>query len=244
MSTAPAAAPILSVDGLSRQWGARRVLDGISCTAARGEVLALLGVNGAGKSTLLRIIAGVLAPDAGRISIDGRTLADDPAAARRLVGWLPEQPPLYPELTVGEYLDFVAALRGLARADRARAIADVLGRLELTDLTRRLCGVLSKGQAQRVGLAQAIVHRPALLLLDEPTSGLDPVQIERVRTLIGALRADSAIVISTHQLAEVRTLADRVVILHGGRLHDPGVPAVDEAAITRRFLDVVLGAAA
>jgi ABC-2 type transport system ATP-binding protein len=244
MNSAPPGASLLVVDGVTRRHGTRTVLDGISFAVARGEVLALLGVNGAGKSTLLRLIAGVLAADTGHITIDGRTLADDPAAARRLIGWLPEHPPLYPELTVGEYLDFVAALRGIARADRARAIEDVLARLELAELANRLCGVLSKGQAQRVGLAQAIVHRPPLLLLDEPTSGLDPVQIERFHGLIGALRGDTAIVVSTHQLAEVRTLADRVAILHQGRLHDPGVPASDEAAITRRFLDVALGAVA
>jgi ABC-2 type transport system ATP-binding protein len=244
MTAVPQGAPLLVVDGVSRRHGARSVLDGISFSVARGEVLALLGVNGAGKSTLLRIIAGVLAAHAGRVAIDGRALADDPAAARRLIGWLPEHPPLYPELTVGEYLDFVAALRGIARTERARAIEDVLVRLELADLAGRLCGVLSKGQAQRVGLAQAIVHRPALLLLDEPTSGLDPVQIERFHALIRVLRANTAIVVSTHQLAEVRTLADRVAILHAGRLHDPGVPATDEAAITRRFLEVALGAAA
>jgi len=213
-------AALVRVEGVARAHAGRRALAGVDLELARGEVLALLGVNGAGKSTLLKLLAGVLKPDAGTIRIAGEDLLGNPTAARRLIGYLPERAPLYRDLTVAEGLDFCLRLRGLrgaaARAARDRALA----RCGLAEVARRLSGVLSRGQQQRVGLAQAVVHAPALLLLDEPTAGLDPVQTAGFHTLVLELAADAAVVLSTHQLHDVEACASRVAILHEGRVVD------------------------
>jgi ABC-2 type transport system ATP-binding protein len=212
---------LLQLDRISRRLGGRRVLDEVSFTLQRGEVLGLLGVNGAGKSTTLATIAGVLAPDAGTVRIEGRDVTDNLRAARGRIGWVPESVPLWPELTVVEALDAAGRLRSMARAARRAAIERELARFELTGMAKRLCGLLSLGQKRRVGLAQALLHEPDLLVLDEPGNGLDPVQATQLREQIGALSPHHGIILSSHDLAEVEAMCNRVVVLHEGSVrHD------------------------
>jgi ABC-2 type transport system ATP-binding protein len=205
---------LLELDRVSRRLGGREVLRDVSFSLQRGEVLGLLGVNGAGKSTTLAVIAGVLAPDGGHVRIDGH----DAAGAARRVGWVPESVPLWPELTVAESLDACGRLQGLARGARKAAVERELARLELGAVAKRLCGQLSLGQKRRVGLAQALLHEPDLLVLDEPGNGLDPVQAAQLRELVGRLAPGRGIVLSSHDLAEVEAMCNRVVILHAGML--------------------------
>jgi ABC-2 type transport system ATP-binding protein len=209
--------PVLALDRVSRDLAGRRVVGDLTLALAEGEVLGLLGVNGAGKSTTLRMIAGVLAPSAGTVRIDGKNLSEHAELARRRIGYLPEVPPLHAELTVAEFLAFCARLHGLARATDV-AVHRAIERCGLGDVRRRLIGALSKGFRQRVGLAQAIVHEPALIVLDEPASGLDPVQAMNLRELVRGLGAGHALVLSTHVLPDVVACCDRVAILHEGVL--------------------------
>ncbi|MGH8192581.1 MAG: ABC transporter ATP-binding protein [Rhodanobacteraceae bacterium] len=213
---------LLHLDRISRRLGGREVLRGVSLTLERGEVLGLLGVNGAGKSTTLAIIAGVLAPDAGTVCIDGHDVTDDVRAGSRRIGWVPENVPLWPELTVAEALDAAGRLRSLSRSARKQAVERELARLELNVLAHRLCGQLSLGQKRRFGLAQALLHEPDLLVLDEPGNGLDPVQTAQLRGLIGNLSPGRGIILSSHDLAEVEAMCNRVVILHDGAVRHDG----------------------
>jgi ABC-2 type transport system ATP-binding protein len=199
----------------------------------RGEVLGLLGVNGAGKTTTLRMIAGALAPSTGSVRIAGVNLHERPELARRRIGYLPETPPLHQELTAEEFLRFCARLRGVARGAVTTAVDRVLDRCELGQVRRRPMATLSKGFRQRVGLAQAIVHEPELIVLDEPASGLDPVQALKLRELVRGLGRDHAVVLSTHVLPDVSACCDRVAILHRGELRHSG-PAVPGVADTLR----------
>lgn len=218
MTATPA---LLQLDHVSRRLGGREVLRDVSFALNRGEVLGLLGVNGAGKSTTLSIIAGVLAPDAGSMRIEGRDVTDDVRSSGRRIGWVPESVPLWPELTVAEALDACGRLRGLSRSARRTAIERELARLELTGVAMRLCGQLSLGLKRRVGLAQALLHDPDLLVLDEPGNGLDPVQTAQLRDLIGKLSPERGIILSSHELAEVEAMCGRVVMLHDGAVrHD------------------------
>jgi ABC-2 type transport system ATP-binding protein len=214
----PMDAVLLRAHGVARRHASRQALAGVDLEIARGEVLALLGVNGAGKSTLIKLLAGVMKPDAGTIRVAGEDLLENPGAARRLVGYLPERTALYRELTAAESVDFCLRLRGWrgasARAARDRALA----RCGVADVADRLVGVLSRGQQQRVGLAQAVAHAPALLLLDEPTAGLDPVQTAAFHALVRELSAAAAVVLSTHQLRDVEACAGRVALLVEGRI--------------------------
>jgi ABC-2 type transport system ATP-binding protein len=215
-------ARLLALDDVSRALAGRRVVRDLRLGLARGEVLGLLGVNGAGKSTTLRMIAGVLAPSSGTVRLDGKDIQENPELARRGIGYLPETPPLHPELTVTEFLTFCARLHGVAAA---ASVERAIERCDLGDVRRRLIGALSKGFRQRVGLAQAIIHEPGLIVLDEPASGLDPVQAEKLRALIRGLRADHAVVLSTHVLSDVIACCDRVAILHEGVLRHEGTLA-------------------
>ena len=192
------------------------------------------------------MIAGALAPDAGRILLDGEDLAEHPALARRLVGWLPERAPLWQELTVREHLDAHGRLRGLAGASLRLARERVVERLELAPLERRLAGVLSQGQRQRLGLACALLHQPALLVLDEPGNALDPVQVAALRVLIREQAgAGTAVILSTHVLAEVTAVCDRVAILHDGTLrYEGGLDANDHVALEQRFFAIATARAA
>jgi len=196
----------------------RRLVDDIDLTVSRGEVLGLLGVNGAGKTTTLRMIAGVLTPTSGTIRIDGADLSQQPQMARRRIGYLPERPPLHDELSVAEYLAFCARLRGIRRDTVETAVVDALESCDLTEHRRRLIGSLSQGFRQRVGIAQAVVHQPDLVVLDEPAAGLDPVQALALRELINELGKTRAVILSTHLLNDVTACCDRIAILHHGRL--------------------------
>ncbi len=237
--------PLLELAGVSRRHGARVALADFDLKVERGEVLALLGVNGAGKSTALRLAAGVLRPDLGVVRVDGHDYARAPQAARSRLGYLPERPPLYADMRVADFLAFCARLRGL-RGVRD-AVESALARCDLLEVRTRLVANLSKGFRQRVGLAQALIHDPPLLLLDEPAAGLDPVQTHRFHELILALAPERAIVLSTHHLDEARKLATRVAILHGGRLRETCAPepaAAGGETLEQRFLRVALGPAA
>lgn len=224
------APPLLHVDHVSRRLGGRTVVHELSLELSAGTVLGLLGVNGAGKSTSLRMIAGVLAPDSGRILLDGVDLAGQPGLARRDIGYLPENAPLHDELSVEEYLRFCARLHGVPRSRVASLVDRALLRCDLVDLRRRLLGTLSKGMRQRAGIAQAIVHEPRLIILDEPASGLDPVQARGLRGLIGNLREQHALILSTHVLSDVVACCDEVAILHQGSLRHHQVLATSSQA--------------
>jgi ABC-2 type transport system ATP-binding protein len=215
---------LVRVEGLGKFYGARVALDGLHLELRRGEVLGLLGPNGAGKSTTLRILSGVLAPSRGRVRIGGIDLEREPKRAKALLGFLPEQPPLYPELTVNEYLGFCARLRGLAGAAVQGAVMRARKRCGLEASGGRRIGNLSKGYQQRVGIAQAILHDPPLVILDEPTSGLDPNQIRDIRALIAELGRERGVILSSHILPEVHSLCSRVAILNQGRKAFEGDP--------------------
>ncbi|BFI94745.1 MAG: hypothetical protein RSP_02550 [Rhodanobacter sp.] len=242
-SAAPA---LLQLDRVTRRRAGRAAVQELGLALAGGQVLGLLGVNGAGKSTTLAMIAGALHPDSGSIRLNGEDFLERPELARRLIGWLPERAPVWPELTVAEHLDAHGRLRGMGAAELRAAREAIIERLELQSLTRRLAGMLSQGQRQRLGLACALLHRPALLVLDEPANALDPVQVGSLRTLIREqAAAGTAVILSTHVLVEVTAVCDRVAILHEGRLrHDGPVPADDHAALERRFFDIAMQARA
>ncbi len=193
-------------------------LDGVSFEVGRGEIVGLLGPNGAGKTTLMRILTCFLSPTRGEAQIGGCSIADDPRGVRRAVGYLPEAVPLPPEMRVDEYLGFRAALKGIARRARPGALAHAIGRAQLGDRRRQIIGTLSRGFRQRVGLADALLAEPPILILDEPTVGLDPNQIRETRSLIRELGRERTVLLSTHVMSEVEALATRVIILHQGRV--------------------------
>ncbi|MBS1217735.1 MAG: transporter ATP-binding protein [Proteobacteria bacterium] len=204
--------------GLSRSFGTHVAVTALDLDVRRGEVLGLLGPNGAGKTTTMQMLTGNLAPSAGEIRICGIDLLDAPTRAKARIGYLPETPPLYRELNVREYLNLAARLHRVPRADRAPAVANAMARCGLTDAGQKLIGTLSKGYQQRVGIAQAIVHEPDVIILDEPTVGLDPNQILDIRTLIRELGDKRSVILSTHILPEVEAVCDRVQIMHHGEV--------------------------
>lgn len=215
MSEAPPV--LLRTDALSRRYGQYTVVHDLSFSLHQGEVLGFLGRNGAGKSTSMQMLSGVLAPSSGSVELAGHALLSAPREARRHIGFLPESPPLYLDLTVDEYLRFAGCLRGMTRAAVGRAIEQCKQRCGLLKYGKWLLARLSEGLKKRVGIAQAIIHEPALIILDEPTSTLDPVQVREMHTLIRSLSENCGIVLSTHHLSEVQALCDRVLILHQGR---------------------------
>jgi ABC-2 type transport system ATP-binding protein len=212
---------MIEVRELTRRYGPVVAVDRLTFAVDSG-VVGFLGPNGAGKTTTLRMLTGALSITSGTAIVAGFDVFEDPLEVKARVGSLPETPPLYPELTIGEYLSFVAKMRGVPRTRRLSRVGEVMERVGLRGWERRRLGGLSKGYRQRVGLAQAIVHDPPLLLLDEPTTGLDPAQLVSVRALIRELAADRVVVLSTHVLSEVEALCERVLLLHRGRLVGDG----------------------
>jgi ABC-2 type transport system ATP-binding protein len=209
---------LIQVEHLHRYYGALHAVQDINFSLNRGEVIGFLGPNGAGKSTTMQIISGTLAPSAGRVSINGHDILDEPKAAKASLGYLPEQPPLYRELTVIEYLEYCARLNRIPKSAVASAVDRARERCGLTEVGKRLIGNLSKGYQQRVGIAQAIIHTPEVVILDEPTVGLDPIQIREIRSLIRELGQDHSVILSTHILPEVQTTCDRVLIINRGQI--------------------------
>lgn len=209
---------LLTAEKLEKRYGAKVALAGIDVQVAAGEVVGFLGPNGAGKSTTMRILAGVIGADGGRVVIDGHDLADDPIAAKAALGYLPEAVPLYPELRVVEYLAFRAELKGVLRKYRVSYIEEAMQKARVTDVAYAPIGTLSKGYRQRVGLADALVAKPKLLLLDEPTAGLDPAQIVEVREVLRGLGPEHGVLLSTHILSEVEAVADRAIVIDHGKV--------------------------
>lgn len=209
---------MIDVTQLSKAYGQIRALNDVSFSIRAGEIVGLLGPNGAGKTTIIKTLTGYLQPDSGTVLVDGLNVLDEPEAVQARIGYLPENAPLYPELTVQQYLGLMADLRQIPSADRRERLADAIFATGLQDRLAQPIGQLSKGFRQRVGLAQAILHRPRLLILDEPTVGLDPTQIVEIRQLIKRLAANSTVLFSTHILPEVEALCDRVLILVGGQV--------------------------
>jgi ABC-2 type transport system ATP-binding protein len=214
---------VIEASGITKRYGDFLAVDHVSFTAEAGDVVGFLGPNGAGKTTTMRILTGFLPATDGTAKIGGHDIFEEPLAARRAVGYLPETPPLYPEMDVQGYLHYVAKIKDVPRGERHDAVDRAMQRCGLADVRRRVIGALSKGYRQRVGIAQAIVHDPAVLILDEPTVGLDPIQIREIRSLIADLAAPRegarahTIVLSTHILAEVEAICRRVIIINRGR---------------------------
>jgi ABC-2 type transport system ATP-binding protein len=209
---------MIEVQSLSRHYGPLLAVDGVSFTVREGEVLGFLGPNGAGKTSTMRILTGSLGASSGTVRVAGFDMRMQSKQARARIGYLPEQPPIYPSMTVLDYVDYSARLRGVKSAARPAAVKKALERTALGEVKGRLVGNLSKGTRQRVGLAQALVHEPPLLILDEPTSALDPAQVREIRSLIHDLRGKHTVVLSTHILSEVTATCDRVLILSKGRI--------------------------
>lgn len=213
---------LIQVDQLTRYYGAYRAVDNVTFTLEKGEILGFLGPNGAGKSSTMQMICGNLSPTSGQIFINGIDILDNPKEAKRELGYLPEVPPVYRELTVDEYLEYCAKLHAISRDKQKGALCQAKERCGLVDVGKRLIGNLSKGYQQRVGIAQAILHMPSVIVLDEPTVGLDPIQIREIRELIRELGKEHGVILSTHILPEVQESCTQVQIIHQGRLvlHD------------------------
>ncbi len=209
---------MIEVQHLTKRYGPFTAVDDVSFRVEQGEILGFLGPNGAGKTTTMRVLTGYMPPSGGKALVAGYDVFNEPIEAKRRTGYLPETPPLYPDMTVREYLLFVARIKGVPRTERKSRVATVMERTRVADMAERHCGKLSKGYRQRVGLAQAILHNPEVLILDEPTAGLDPKQIIETRQLIKQLAGDHTIILSTHILPEVSQTCQRVVIINKGRV--------------------------
>jgi ABC-2 type transport system ATP-binding protein len=222
---------MIDVEHLVKDYGTVVAVKDVSFSVGRGEVVGFLGPNGAGKSTTLRILAGFIGPTSGRVRIDGRDVMEDGVRARRSIGYMPEAAPLYPEMRVREYLAFRAELKGVRGRDRARAVGRAMEASRVVEMTDTLIGHLSKGYRQRVGLADALVANPPLLILDEPTAGLDPNQIREVRDLIRGLGESHTILLSTHILPEAESTCHRAIVIDRGKVVASGT--IDELRQTR-----------
>ncbi len=210
-------AAMIEIHDLVKRYGKKLALDGISMTVGEGEIVGFLGPNGAGKSTTMNILTGYLSSTSGEVKIDGLDILDDPTEAKKRIGFLPEQPPLYTEMTVGEYLNFVYELKS-CRLDRRAHLDEVMQVTRIKDVRDRVIANLSKGYRQRIGIAQALVGNPKIIILDEPTIGLDPKQIIEIRNLIRNLGRNHTVILSTHILSEVQAVCDRIVIINAGRI--------------------------
>ena len=228
---------MIEVSHLTRKYGSRLAVDDISFTVEDGVIYGLLGPNGAGKSTIMNILTGYLAATEGQVTVAGHPLPEEADAAKACVGYLPEQPPLYPEMTVAEYLDFAAELKGVKKADRPAQVQSAALRTGLEDVLPRLIRSLSKGYRQRVGIAQALLGSPKLIILDEPTVGLDPAQVIEIRKLIRELGQAHTVILSSHILSEVQAVCQQVLILSKGRLAASG--SLQELTANGRSLEEV-----
>jgi ABC-2 type transport system ATP-binding protein len=209
---------MIKVEGLSKRYARTVAVDNISFEVEKGQIVGFLGPNGAGKTTTMRILTCFLPPTAGSANVAGFDVLENPMEVKKRIGYLPETPPLYPEMEVSEYLSFTGRLKGIPTADIGRRVDEVVERCAVGDVRDKLIGKLSKGYRQRVGLAQAIIHNPDVLILDEPTSGLDPKQIIEIRELLRSLAGEHTIILSTHILSEVEHSCERVIIINKGKL--------------------------
>lgn len=209
---------LIEARALTRRYGRNLAVEHLDLTLHKGEILGLLGPNGAGKSTTMKMLTGNLAPSTGEVRIKGISLRERSKLAKQHLGYLPEQPPVYPELTVDEYLGYCAELHGITRGTRSAAVASAKRDCGLVDVGGRLVGNLSKGYQQRVGIAQAIIHRPPVVILDEPTVGLDPIQIREIRSLIVDLGRNHSVILSSHILPEIQAVCGRVMIMARGKV--------------------------
>ncbi len=209
---------MIAVKSLTKRYGRLTAVDQVTFEVAKGEIVGFIGPNGAGKTTTMRMLTGFLPATEGQVTVAGHDVFEDSMGARRRIGYLPETPPLYPELTIGRYLQFVSEIREIPRKQRTRRVGEVMEQVGLHGWEGRILGSLSKGYRQRVGLAQAIIHDPEVLILDEPTSGLDPRQVVGIRSFIKHLAADRTVILSTHILPQVEQLCERALIIDKGRL--------------------------
>jgi ABC-2 type transport system ATP-binding protein len=216
---------MIEVAGLTKRYGPTLAVSDVSFEVVKGEVLGFLGPNGAGKTTTMRVITGYLPPSEGKVLVAGYDVVEEPLEAKRRTGYLPETPPVYPDMTVTEYLSFVARIKGVPRKEVKTRVGEISEKCAVADVRNRQIGKLSKGYRQRVGLAQALIHNPDVLILDEPTAGLDPKQIIETRELIRGLAGQHTIVLSTHILPEVSKTCDRVVVINQGKIVAVGAPS-------------------
>jgi ABC-2 type transport system ATP-binding protein len=215
---------MIEVENLSKSYGPTVAVSGVSFNVQKGEVLGFLGPNGAGKTTTMRVITGFFPPSSGKVRVAGYDVVDEPLEAKRRTGYLPETPPIYPDMTVVEYLAFVARIKGVSRRDIKTRLDDIVEKCAVGNVRDRQIGKLSKGYRQRVGLAQALIHNPDVLVLDEPTAGLDPKQIIETRELITGLAGQHTVILSTHILPEVSKTCQRVVVINAGQIVAVGTP--------------------
>jgi ABC-2 type transport system ATP-binding protein len=234
---------MLEIRHLVKHFGPLKAVDDISFTVPRGEVLGFLGPNGAGKSTTMKMITGFLAPTSGTAIVCGHDIATQPIPAKRCIGYLPEGAPAYPDMTPADFLDFIAHIRGYTGSEAKRRIGRVVEMIRITEVLHQPIETLSKGYKRRVGVAQALLHDPDVLILDEPTDGLDPNQKYEMRKIITAMRPEKAIIISTHLLEEVEAVCSRAIIIAHGRILADGTPA-ELAERSRHHNAVRLGVAA
>jgi ABC-2 type transport system ATP-binding protein len=236
---------MIEIHDLVKYYGEKLALDHVSFTVEKGEILGFLGPNGAGKSTTMNIVTGFLSATSGNVSINGYDILEKPQEAKSCIGYLPENPPLYLDMTVLEYLKFVSDLKGVSKSDRIAGLASIMKMVRITDVSERLIKNLSKGYRQRVGIAQAMIGNPDVLILDEPTVGLDPKQIIEIRNLIKELGRHHTVILSSHILSEVQAVCDRVVIINQGRIAAIDTPAglSKKMAATSKFQLAVEGPA-
>ena len=239
---------VIQIDGLTKRYGSVIAIQDISFAVHTGEVVGFVGPNGAGKSTTMKILACLLPPSEGSASISGFDTISRSTDTRRSIGYLPESVPLYTDMTVKGYLDYMASLRDVTRSHRARGVREVIDVVDIAEHAERRIGTLSKGYRQRVGIAQAVVHQPPALVLDEPTNGLDPAQIIGMRSLIRRLGEDHAVLLSSHLLSEVALICDRLVVIAGGHLVAQGtlaelgaVAGLDETATAESIFMALTG---
>jgi ABC-2 type transport system ATP-binding protein len=209
---------VIKTEALTRTYGDFTAVDQVSFTIGRGEIVGLLGHNGAGKTTIMKMLTGYLEPTSGRIEIDGLDIRTERESVQRKIGYLPENCPVYPEMTVIDYLDYAAALHGIPENERPRRVREAIAKTALEEKAAHSISTLSRGYRQRTGVAQSLLHNPDILILDEPTNGLDPAQIQHMRELIRSLAKQSTVIISTHILQEVQAICDRVIIIRGGHV--------------------------